>query len=89
MTQKTPPATPVHDRGSLPSSWQFACDWYVADDIFRSISRHRDPLTGDKNKQIPSDVTSREFAEWLTHEYRLAMNKGIEIGRRQARGLSE
>jgi len=26
---------------------------------------------------VPKDVTSREFAEWLTNEYRLAMTKGI------------
>ncbi|EKK02693.1 hypothetical protein RBSH_01989 [Rhodopirellula baltica SH28] len=28
---------------------------------------------------VPTDVTSREFAEWLTDQYRLAMRKGAEL----------
>ena len=28
---------------------------------------------------MPEDVYSREFAEWLTDQYRLAMRKGIEL----------
>lgn len=74
---------------SLPSPWDFACGWYQPDEIYRAINRLREPLTGDRSKQIPEDVTSREFAEWLTHQYRLAMNKGIEIGQRRAAGFPE
>ena len=64
--------------------WQFACDWYQPEEIFYAINRRRDQLVKDTSNQIPSVVTSQEFAEWLTHQYRLAMRKGIEIGQRWA-----
>jgi hypothetical protein len=34
---------------------------------------------GKKTPAIPSDVRSREFAEWLAGQYRLAMAKGAEL----------
>jgi len=64
--------------------WEFACDWYQVEEIHRELNRRRDPLTENIGEQTPEDVTSREFAEWLTHQYRLAMRKGIEIGQRWA-----
>ena len=62
--------------------WQFACDWYDVDGIHACLQRMPNQrLAGDERYgQIPEDHTSREFAEWLAHEYRLAMTKGIQIG---------
>ena len=53
---------------------EFANEWYRTDDIARCIA-DAGPC------KIPHDVHSREFAEWLTDQYRLAMAKGIQIGR--------
>lgn len=53
------------------SPWEFVSGWYTVDDIKRAR-----PTT-----TIPPDVYSDAFAEWLTEQYRLAMSKGIQIGR--------
>jgi len=50
---------------------QIAEEWYRIESIHRSTS---------KSSDIPQDTRSREFAEWLCNEYRLAMAKGIRIG---------
>ena len=52
--------------------WLFACAWYKVEDIHRGITTAKDLV-------IPTDVKSREFAEFLTEEYRLAMRKGAEL----------
>lgn len=52
--------------------WLFACQWYKVDEIHHGI-------TTAKELVIPTDVNSREFAVWLTDEYRLAMRKGAEL----------
>lgn len=57
------------------SPWEFACKWYRESEIEHSLK------TGDVTTRIPDPADSAKFAAWLTHEYRLAMNKGIEIGR--------
>lgn len=63
--------------------WIFACQWYNVDDIHRSLTR------AEKNRQlgdlpaVPTDVYSREFAEWLADQYRLAMQKGAELAKRE------
>lgn len=68
-------------------SWQFACDWYKVDEIEHHIARVNSPsLMEAADKAIPTDVRSREFAEWLAHQYRLAMCKGIQIGQSGPRG---
>jgi hypothetical protein len=67
------------DRGS---PWEFAVDWYKVDQIHHTLNsndRRRGP--------IPEDHKSREFAEWMAHEYALAMHKGIEIGREWDKAL--
>jgi hypothetical protein len=65
------------------SAWDFACGWYTVDEIHRSIqNRHK---SGFVKTEIPADIESRDFADWLTEQYRLAMTKGIEIGIRSAR----
>lgn len=60
-------------------AWRFACQWYTEDEIFRSIQNGL-KVTSPVSEKIPTDVRSREFAKWLTDQYRLAMNKGIQIG---------
>ena len=60
---------------SRRTPWEIAEAWYIAEQTHDCIVRHtcRSP--------IPSDTQSKEFAEWLTHEYRLAMAKGVQLGR--------
>jgi len=61
-------------HGETP--WEFAEKWYSTDSIHRELCRK-------SRDEIPNDITSYEFAEWLTLQYRLAMSKGIQIGREQ------
>lgn len=59
--------------------WEFACGWYTPDEIERSIAnRHK---SGFVRNDIPADIESRAFAEWLCEQYRLAMNKGFMLAR--------
>ena len=55
--------------------WEIAEAWYNAEQIHGCIVRHK------CRPPIPADTQSREFAVWLTHEYRLAMSKGVQLGR--------
>lgn len=58
--------------------WEFACQWYDVDDIHRCITQKLTPAFGGEI-DIPNNVASREFAEWLADQYRLAMRKGAEL----------
>jgi hypothetical protein len=58
--------------------WELACQWYDVDDIHRCITQKLTPAFGGEI-DIPNDVASREFAEWLADQYRLAMRKGAEL----------
>ena len=60
--------------------WAIAEAWYGEMEIYRSIQRGLSPLAEDRER-IPPDVSSPEFASWLTNQYRLAMAKGIQLGR--------
>jgi hypothetical protein len=60
--------------GKTQSPWEFACDWYTVEKA-QAYLRERQP-DGD----VPEDVHSDEFAEWLTHQMRLAMARGIMVG---------
>jgi len=51
------------------SAWDFCCAWYSTNEIADAAKRGL----------IPTDVTSTEFAEWMAHQYRLAMHKGMRI----------
>lgn len=62
--------------------WKFACQWYDVDDIHRCIVSKINPVFGG-TVDIPKDTTSREFAEWLAGEYRLAMRKGAEMAAKE------
>ena len=69
----------------MKTAWKIAESWYKQDQVKRSLLfrgvRHETRLGDDA---VPEDVRSPEFAKWLTNQYRLAMAKGIEIGRREA-----
>lgn len=73
-------AQPSGERGRLEGKtpWEFACGWYSPDEIERCIAGNRSEF-GQWNNP-PEDIHGRKFAEWMAHEYRLAMRKGIEIG---------
>jgi hypothetical protein len=55
--------------------YEIANEWYDVDSIWAGIK------DGIDAAEIPYKIGSREFAEWLTEQYRLAMMKGIQIGR--------
>ena len=73
--------------------WEFCCGWYTPDDIERSIARsiansvsmYPDAI---HSARPPADVGSREFAEWMTDQYRLAMRKGMELASRETAALA-
>ena len=52
-----------------------AKEWYQVDDIAHSIK--------NGHHVVPQDTRSIEFAEWLTHQYRLAMCKGFQLAAEQ------
>lgn len=53
---------------------EVVCNWFTVEKT-RAYLQERQP-DGD----VPEDVHSEEFAEWLTHQMRLAMARGIMIG---------
>jgi len=57
--------------------WEFACNWYTVERT-REYLQQRQP-DGD----VPTDVHSNEFAEWLTNQMRLSMARGVFHGRQQ------
>jgi len=69
-------ATPV-DCIVMPrrTPWEIAEAWYHAEQIHECIVHRK------CRSPIPADTQSREFAEWLTDQYRLAMAKGVQLGR--------
>lgn len=70
----------VIEQYAQRTPWEIAQLWYSVDDIERAI---KDSGSGEFGawREIPRNVTSREFAEWLTEQYRLAMAKGVQLGR--------
>lgn len=76
-TENTPSSTSVDSIVHRP--WEFACKWYSVDEIHYAIKReNRLKQVGDL-PPVPKDVESREFAEWLAGQYRLAMVKGADL----------
>jgi hypothetical protein len=49
----------------------------IAEAWYSTVSIHN----GLQRNSPPSDTQSLEFAAWLCNEYKLAMAKGIQIGR--------
>jgi hypothetical protein len=74
-SEKTGPSTRVQSITQHP--YQFACQWYKAEEIHRSILSTQNSL--GLKRSPPGDVFSQEFAEFLAEEYRLAMTKGAEL----------
>lgn len=74
------------ERHRAASDWDFVCEWYREDVIAAAIRRSLDPPLPAPANQIPKDVTSTEFAVWLTHQYRLAMKKGMELKEQELKG---
>jgi hypothetical protein len=71
------------DQSIVRRPWEFACQWYGVDEIHHSINREQRLKQIGDVPAVPSDVTSRKFAEWLTEQYRLAMRKGAELSTRE------
>lgn len=67
--------------------WEFACQWYDVDGIHRSITRSRLLRSIGDLPAVPEDVYSRDFAEWLADQYRLAMRKGAELAVAEMRSM--
>jgi hypothetical protein len=78
---------PVIESLGGKTPWEFACAWYTADQIQRCLDRQR-RLLDHPLHPTPTDIYSREFAEWMADQYRLAMRKGIEIGQRSTEPLA-
>lgn len=62
------------------SPQEIAAGWYGTEEIWEAIRPKPFPKSAFV-KAIPTDVRSREFAEWLTGQYRAAMEKGIQLAR--------
>lgn len=60
---------------------QIANEWYTVDEVHRSLNSTPIATRLALRATVPRDVTSREFAEWLCDQYRMAMAKGIQLGR--------
>lgn len=58
----------------MKSGWERAVEWYKESEIVASVAHD---LIG--RRRVPADVRGREFGEWLTNEYRLAMAKGFQM----------
>ena len=67
----------MNDVSIINHTWEFVCKWYDVDGIHRSIIQKEKQL--GCLEPIPKDVQSREFAEWLANQYRLAMAKGVQL----------
>lgn len=63
----------------MSTPWEIAEKWYREEEIARAIQKSGDGDFGSWSA-IPKDVHSPEFAKWLTHHYRLAMAKGVQLG---------
>lgn len=64
----------------VPSAQAIAEQWYNETQIAMSVAGN---FREEPHRRIPPDISSQEFAQWLTHEYRLAMAKGIELERQR------
>lgn len=60
--------------------WEIAEAWYDEAGIAKGIQQSGDGGFGHWDN-IPPDVMGPGFDRWLTHQYRLAMAKGIQLGR--------
>lgn len=56
------------------SPWEFACKAYTPPKTLQYLHEWQ------PDGNVPEDVHSEEFANWLTNQMRLAMSRGIMIG---------
>jgi len=63
---------------------EIAANWYKVDEIHYALQSRGTFHRGPYHIRVPTDVRSRAFAAWLTERYRLAMAKGIQLGREGA-----
>lgn len=63
------------------SPWEFACEWYTVEAL-QAYLRH-------SQSDVPTDVRSDEFAEWLTEQRRLAMARGIMVGEQRREDIDK
>lgn len=77
-TSRVPPPNSTEHQRRTP--WEIAEAWYSEQEIAGGIGRAMS-ITAESHERLPADVLSPEFAKWLTHQYRLAMAKGIQLGR--------
>lgn len=71
------------ENSIVDNPWDFSSKWYTVDEIHNSITRDKALLQVGSLPPVPEDVYSREFAEWLADQYRLAMRKGAELATRE------
>lgn len=57
---------------------KFAEDWYKVSEIEHFQSRQKSHHAEEQGR-IPVDIYSKEFAVWLTEQYRLAMMRGMQV----------
>ncbi len=57
---------------------EIAKRWYKAEETQGFLN-----LCCGGSRRVPEDVRSFEFAEWLNTEFRVAMRRGIQIGRQK------
>jgi hypothetical protein len=66
------------------NGWKAAEDWYNEQEIINHLKRRKEkPSAFEPHDRIPEDIYSEDFGKWLCNQYRLAMNKGIEMAQRQ------
>ena len=84
--QTAPSPSPIDVDALLidgKSPWEFCCDWYSVAEIASGLARGTSAsLMLEPHEKIPTNIRSAQFAEWLTHQYRLAMNKGMDLAHR-------
>ena len=66
----------------VQNPWEFACEWYT-------VEKTRAHLQGQPDGNVPTDVHSDEFAEWLTNQMRLSMARGVLHGRLQQNDIDK
>lgn len=59
---------------SKQNAWEFARGWYTEQSVRLGLNLHPNPV---RDRDI-----DYEFVKWFTEQLRLAMAKGIDIGRR-------
>lgn len=58
---------------------QFVFKWYDIDAVYQALNYGSESGPFGEIPKAPEDVTSPEFAEWLTRLCRAAMRKGAEL----------